>query len=64
MRDRQREDEPREEINNSGSATAPGDGDARERARRLLDLGAEAIRRALSDDSERFIAQNRQHGGQ
>jgi hypothetical protein len=34
------------------------------RARSLLDLGDEVIRRALSGDSERFLAQNRQQGGQ
>jgi hypothetical protein len=35
-----------------------------QRARSLLDLGDALIRRALSGDSQRFLAQNRQHGGE
>jgi hypothetical protein len=41
-----------------------GSDEARERARRLLELGDEAIRKALSSDSEQFLAQNRQQGGE
>ena len=41
------------------------DGDAlRRRARRLLDLGDETISQALSQNSERFLSQNRQQGGE
>lgn len=36
----------------------------RRRAQRLLDLGDEMISQALSQNSERFLAQNRQQGGQ
>lgn len=46
-----------------GPAAAAGP-DAQERARRLLDQADEAIRRALSSDSEHFLAQNRQQGGE
>lgn len=60
QRDRDRHDEqPAPE----GAAVSGGD-DARDRARRLLEQGDEAIRRALSSDSEKFLAQNRQHGGE
>jgi len=45
---------------------APGDGseELARRARGLLDAGDELIRRALSSDSRRFLAQNRQQGGE
>jgi hypothetical protein len=33
-------------------------------AERLLSVGEEAIQRALSQDSERFLTENRQQGGQ
>jgi hypothetical protein len=52
------------------SGARPGQGGAeqrdelREHAARLLEAGDEAIRRALSNDSERFLNQNRQQGGQ
>jgi hypothetical protein len=57
-----REEEPRVEP-----APAAGDAGADEaaaRARRLLDVGDDVIRRALSGDSQRFLAQNRQQGGE
>ena len=38
--------------------------DAARRARGLLDAADDAIERALSGDSRRFLAQNRQQGGQ
>jgi len=50
--------------------TAPSGGGSseaeavRRRAQRLLDLGDETISQALSQNSERFLAQNRQQGGQ
>jgi len=55
---------------------APGDGAAagaspgsrlretRQQAQNLLDAGDEAISRALSGDSTRFLQENRQLGGQ
>ena len=65
MRTRNRDERPQESQPAAGPADAAGNGeDARRRARRLLDRGDEAIRRALSRDSERFLAQNRQQGGQ
>jgi len=36
----------------------------RQTANEFLDAGDEAIRRALSGDSEEFLRANRQHGGQ
>jgi hypothetical protein len=47
----------------AGAADEAADELAR-RARSLLDLGDDLIRRALSSDSQRFLAQNRQHGGE
>jgi hypothetical protein len=47
----------------SGGASPSGD-EQRRRAQRLLDLGDETISQALSQDSERFLSQNRQQGGQ
>jgi len=41
-----------------------GQGDLREHGERLLALGADAIERALSEDSAAFLAANRQEGGQ
>jgi hypothetical protein len=46
------------------AAGAPAGDDASRRARSLLDVGDDVIRRALSGDSQRFLAQNRQQGGQ
>jgi hypothetical protein len=46
-----------------GDANASGD-EQRRRAQHLLDLGDETISQALSQDSERFLSQNRQQGGQ
>ena len=63
-RDRQQQDPANEPE--PASAGAPGDAgdDVGRRARSLLDLGDELIRRALSGDSRRFLAQNRQQGGE
>ena len=41
-----------------------GGDDLRHRARRLLELGDETISNALSHNSERFLEQNRQQGGE
>ena len=54
---------------NSGSGDAnPGTGDqiqqAREQADRLLAAGDDAIRRALSGNSENFLRSSRQLGGE
>ena len=58
-------DRDRCEESPAPEAPAPAGGDdARERARRLLEVGDEAIRRALSSDSETFLSQNRQQGGE
>ncbi|MCR9096670.1 MAG: hypothetical protein NXI30_20800 [bacterium] len=38
--------------------------ETRRRAQRLLDLADDTISQALSQNSERFLAQNRQQGGQ
>jgi hypothetical protein len=62
-RDR-REQEPTPEPQPAAAGDGAGAGDAGERARRLLDVGDDLIRRALSNDSERFLAQNRQQGGE
>lgn len=64
MRTRNRHRDPNE-APEAGGAPAPAPaGEARERAQRLLEAADDAIQRALSDDSERFLAQNRQQGGQ
>ena len=42
----------------------PAAADVRAAAERLLARGAEAIERALSQDSAAFLAANRQEGGQ
>ena len=51
-----------------GTGAATGDGATlravRQRADDLLAAGDEAIRRALSSDSEAFLRANRQEGGQ
>lgn len=66
-RNRNREEEQR--TQDSGRATGAGSdnssgNEVRERARRLLELGDETIGHALSQNSERFLRQNRQQGGQ
>jgi hypothetical protein len=45
------------------SGAADGD-ETRRRAQRLLELGDETISQALSQNSERFLSQNRQQGGE
>lgn len=50
--------------NPSPSAGSPGGDEVRRRAQRLLDLADDTINEALSQNSERFLAQNRQQGGQ
>ncbi len=66
MRLRERDREEREaRPAEAGAASEAADlAAARERARRLLDAADDAIGRALSSDSARFLEQNRQQGGQ
>jgi len=65
MRTRNRESQEQEPAPEPQAADAgAGADDAARRARSLLDVADEAIRRALSGDSERFLAQNRQQGGE
>lgn len=67
MRTRNRNQEVEEHAQGNGNADAPRDGvgdDLRNRARRLLELGDQTIRHALSQNSEQFLQQNRQQGGQ
>jgi hypothetical protein len=45
-------------------APPPAEPDLRAAAERLLAQGADAIERALSQDSAAFLAANRQEGGQ
>ena len=63
-RQRQRPERPRF----AGDPSDPVDGDgleaARTRADRLLQTADDAIARALSEDSERFLNATRQSGGQ
>jgi hypothetical protein len=63
-RDRERPERP----SSAGEAADPGDGDrleaARTRAERLMQAADNAIARALSGDSERFLNATRQSGGQ
>ena len=47
-----------------GPAVPAGPPDLRAAAERLLAQGADAIERALSQDSAAFLAANRQEGGQ
>jgi len=48
----------------SGGPGGAGLDDVRERAERMLAAGAEVIRAALSRDSESFLDETRQQGGQ
>ncbi len=63
MRQRERANDERHQA---GGGTAGGDNldGLSTEATRLLAAGDEAIERALSGNSEAFLAANRQHGGQ
>jgi len=66
-RDRKREEQQRpQDAGDSGSSgnDNPSGDELRNRARRLLELGDDAINEALSQNSERFLQQNRQQGGE
>ena len=61
LRDRNRDD------GQPATGGAPGENNLDEigaQAARLLAAGDDAIERALSNNSEAFLAANRQHGGQ
>ena len=63
LRDRERAPEhPPIDLSHSADATA--DQERREIGQSLLAAADRAIERALSEDSARFLAQNRQMGGQ
>jgi hypothetical protein len=69
MRTRDRNREEQQRTQDTGGATTVGNDDRggddlRHRARRLLELGDETISNALSHNSERFLEQNRQQGGE
>jgi hypothetical protein len=69
MNTRNRNREEEQNAQNSGSTPGAGSNNStgdevRDRARRLLELGDETISHALSQNSERFLEQNRQQGGQ
>ncbi len=68
MRFRQRDDEEasrrEHEAADHPAARDSGDDQAREAAERFLASADEAIDRALSGDSEAFLAASRQQGGQ
>jgi hypothetical protein len=63
-RDRRQQDPAAAHEPDGVGAPVAGADDPALRARSLLDLGDELIRRALSGDSQRFLAQNRQQGGE
>jgi hypothetical protein len=66
MRFRERRNEEKARPADSGSAAPGGAGldQLREETERLLAAGDAAIEHALSGDSEKFLAANRQRGGQ
>jgi hypothetical protein len=64
---RERTDDDRERRGGGASGEGPGDGNltrARAAGRSLLAAGADAIQKALSGNSESFLAATRQQGGQ
>lgn len=65
MTTRERVNDRRDERPSEGGVSG-GEGlaAARDEAERLFAAGDEAIERALSGDSEAFLAANRQRGGQ
>jgi|GEM_PF-1964702 len=66
MSERERERPQRLRVTGEPPGTGEGDGlgAARASADRLLQAADEAIARALSQDSERFLQATRQSGGQ
>jgi hypothetical protein len=59
-----REQRPAAATPEETGGVSPGMVESRERSERLAAAGERAIRDALSQDSARFIAQNRQEGGE
>jgi hypothetical protein len=65
MNTRERQNEPGDQHQRApGAPGGEGLDAAREDAERLFAAGDEAIQRALSSDSDAFLAANRQRGGQ
>jgi hypothetical protein len=60
-RERRPEERP---VGSAPAAGGSGPGELQARASELLEAGDRAIARALSEDSARFLSQNRQSGGQ
>lgn len=63
-RERERQEEPRLPGDPSGAGDGDGVEATRARAERLLRAADDAIARALSGDSERFLNATRQSGGE
>ena len=61
---RERDRDRREEQPAVDHPPVAGSDEARERARRLLEQGDAAIRRALSGDSRSYLSQHRQQPGE
>lgn len=69
MNERERTEQNERTLPSGGTPSGSGDeGESLERIRRAADefltAGDEAIRRALSGDSEEFLRANRQRGGE
>ena len=63
-RERTPEERPVGSAPAAGATGGSGTGELQARASELLEAGDRAIARALSEDSARFLSQNRQSGGQ
>ena len=63
-RERRPEERPVGSVPAAGATGGSGSGELQARASELLEAGDRAIARALSEDSARFLSQNRQSGGQ
>jgi hypothetical protein len=66
FRERSHDDEERQQHQPDGSGGSPGEGLAhmRQAGEDFLRAGDDAINRALSGNSEAFLAANRQQGGE
>jgi hypothetical protein len=64
MRLRERTDEERDDGASNNASAEAGLQRARLAGQSFLAAGADAIQRALSGDSEKFLAATRQQGGQ
>lgn len=64
MNQRERQNQP-ETPSSATPVTEPGNlPELRQSAQALLAIGDEAIRKALSSDSDKFLSANRQTGGE